>query len=314
MCAESSSCPSAIGDETACEMITLRPHRCWPRTLKSLLRAVALAAIAVAAAASAAEPAPLPARGICAHRGGGATHPENTLPALREAVRLGAHMVEFDLAITRDGTLVLMHDATVDRTTDGKGKVVDLTLAEIKQLDAGVKTAARFAGTRVPTFAEALAILPRNIWINVDFKADARFAGKSAAVARQVAQILSAEGRVAQSLFAGRGDDVKAVRAEVPALRICSMERKPDPADYVQAAIAQRAGFIQLRDCAKDARLPQWIAALKAAGIRINYFYTNDPAEAARLLGLGVDFVLADAVEAVLSRQRDLVPLVPLWR
>lgn len=91
------------------------------------------------------------------------------------------------------------------------------------------------------------------------------------------------------------------------------MERKPDPADYVKTAIAQRADFIQLRDCAQDARLPRWIAALKAAGVRINYFYTNDPAEATRLFGLGVDFVLVDSVAAVLSHQRDFAPLVPRW-
>lgn len=317
MSAGSGSSPPSLADETFGAMNTSRPTRhrscAWPTLLRSLAFTITAITLATTTAV-AAEPVALPTRGICAHRGGGATHPENTLPALQEAVRLGAHMVEFDIAITRDGTLVLMHDATVDRTTDGKGKVNEFTLAELKQLDAGVKTAARFAGTRVPTFAEALAVLPRNIWINVDFKADARFSGKSADAAREIARILVAEGRVAQSLFAGRGDDVKAVRAIAPVLRICSMERKPDPADYVQAALEQRAAFIQLRDCAKDPRLPQWIATLKAAGIRINYFYTNDPAEAARLLGLGVDFVLADSVEAVLSRQRDLTPLVPLWR
>jgi glycerophosphoryl diester phosphodiesterase len=256
----------------------------------------------------------MPSRGICAHRGGGGTHPENTVVALQEAVRLGAHMVEFDIAITRDGTLVLMHDATVDRATDGTGKVNELTLAELKQLDAGVKTAARFAKTRVPTLVEALAVLPRNIWINVDFKADARFAGRSADAARKVAEILVAEQRVGQSLFAGRGDDVTAARAVAPALRICNMERKPDPADYVKTAIAQRSDFIQLRDCAQDPRLPQWIAALKAGGVRINYFYTNNPAEAARLFGLGVDFVLVDTVESVMARQTGLAPLVPRWR
>jgi glycerophosphoryl diester phosphodiesterase len=263
---------------------------------------ILLAVVVIAGSGSAAEPT-LPARGICAHRGGGATHPENTLPALEAAVALGAHMVEFDIAITRDGALVLMHDATVNRTTDGKGKVLDFTLAELKRLDAGVKTGAQFAGTRVPTLEEALAVLPRNIWINIDFKADARFAGKSADAARRVAEIVVVAGRVEQSLFAARGGDVAAARAVAPQLRICNMDRKPDPVDYVQAAIAQRADFIQLRDCAQDARLPAWIAALKAAGMRINYFYANEPAEAARLLTLGIDFVLVDGVEAVLAGQ-----------
>lgn len=267
------------------------------------------------AAMSAAAPAtpPLPGRGIAAHRGGAATHPENTLPAFAEAVRLGAHMIELDVAISRDGVLVLMHDATVNRTTDGKGKVNDLTLAELKQLDAGGWKDRRFAGTRVPTLAEALAMMPRNVWLNVDFKADARFAGRSADAARRVAELVVATSRLNQVLFAARGGDVAAAKAVAPSLLICNMDRRPDPADYVRAAIAARADFIQLRDCARDERLPGWIAALKAAGVRINYFYANDPAEAARLLGLGVDFVLADAVAAVMAGQRDLPPLVPLF-
>ncbi len=281
--------------------------------MKHLLRHLILVA-ALAGTVCAAEPSALPARGIGAHRGGAATHPENTLPAFREAVRLGAHMIEFDVAISRDGVLVLMHDATVNRTTDGKGRVNELTLAELKRLDAGAWKDARFAGTRVPTLEEALAMMPRNVWLNLDFKADARFSGKSADAARRVAELVVAGGRLHQTLFAARGGDVAAARAVAPGLLICNMDRKPDPADYVQAAIAARADFIQLRDCAQDARLPAWIAALKAAKIRINYFYTNDPAEAARLLGAGVDFVLADAVEAVLSRQAGLVPVVPLWK
>jgi glycerophosphoryl diester phosphodiesterase len=267
-----------------------------------------------AATAMRSEGVVMPVRGICAHRGGAATHPENTLPAFAEAIRLGAHMIEFDLAITRDGELVLMHDATLDRTTNGKGNVNALTLAELQRLDAGSWKHPRFAGTRVPTLAEALGMMPRNVWLNIDFKADARFAGKSTDAARRVAEHVVATGRLHQVLFAARGGDVTAARAVAPTLLICNMDRKPDPADYVRAAIAQRADFIQLRDCARDPRLSDWIAALETARIRINYFYTNEPAEATRLLAAGVDFVLTDAVEAVLSRQRDVAPLVPDFR
>ena len=262
----------------------------------------------------AADSVALPTRGIAAHRGGATTHPENTLPAFAEAVRLGAHMIEFDVAISRDGVLVLMHDATVNRTTNGKGKVNEFTLAELKRLDAGAWKDARFAGARVPTLEEALAMMPRNVWLNVDFKADARFAGKSADAARRVAMMVAASGRLHQVLFAARGGDIAAARAVAPGLLICNMDRKPDPADYVQAAIAQRADFIQLRDCAQDARLPAWIAALKAAKVRINYFYTNDPAEAARLLAAGVDFVLTDSVAVVMAGQAGLAPVTPLSR
>ena len=78
----------------------------------------------------------MPSRGICAHRGASDTHPENTLAAFREAIRLGVHMIEFDVALSKDGQLVLMHDTTVDRTTHGNGPVSELTLAELKKLDA----------------------------------------------------------------------------------------------------------------------------------------------------------------------------------
>lgn len=242
----------------------------------------------------AAEPVALPARGLCAHRGASTTHPENTLPALQEAVRLRVPMIEFDLALTRDGEFVLMHDATVNRTTNGRGRVLELDLAAIRRLDAGSWKHPRFAGTRVPTLAEALAGLPRDVWLNVDLKADSRWGPHTADVGRRVAEILVTAGRQHQSILAARADTAAAARQAVPGIRICSMDRKPNPADYVQDAIARRVEFIQLRDCARDARLPAWIAGLKAAGIRINYFYADDPVEAARLLAAGVDFVLAN--------------------
>ncbi|HRE84295.1 MAG TPA: glycerophosphodiester phosphodiesterase family protein [Opitutaceae bacterium] len=256
----------------------------------------------------------LPAHGLCAHRGGGATLPENTIPALLDAVRRGVHMVEFDVSLTRDGALVLMHDRTVDRTTNGTGAVSDLTLAEIRRLDAGIKMGPQFAGVRVPTFEEALEALPRNVWINVDFKSDGRFGDKSAVTAKRVAQILVQANRLHQSFLAARADDAVAAREVAPSLRICSMDRQKDPGDYVRAAIAQRADFIQLRDCADDPRFPEWVKTLKAVGIRINYFYTNEANEVARLRAAGVDFVLVDTVEAMLASQTDLVRWVPRWK
>jgi glycerophosphoryl diester phosphodiesterase len=94
---------------------------------------------------------------ISAHRGSSSISPENTIPALQSALELGAHVAEVDIRMTRDGKLVLMHDRTLDRTTDGTGLVSNATLAEIRQLDAGRWFDRRFAGTKVPTLDEALA-------------------------------------------------------------------------------------------------------------------------------------------------------------
>jgi glycerophosphoryl diester phosphodiesterase len=93
--------------------------------------------------------APLGGFTVIGHRGGRAYAPENTLAAFRRAIQMGSVWLEFDVQMTRDGVLVVMHDDTVDRTTNGKGAVADLTLDQIRSLDAG-------SGEKVPTFQEVL--------------------------------------------------------------------------------------------------------------------------------------------------------------
>ena len=109
---------------------------------------------------------------VAAHRGNSAYFPENTLPAFASALELPVDMLEFDLHMTRDGQIIMMHDHMVDRTTDGTGLIRDLTLAQIKKLDAGVWKDPRFAGTRVPTFVEFLEMLKDrpDMTFNVEFK------------------------------------------------------------------------------------------------------------------------------------------------
>lgn len=140
--------------------------------MSRVLRRPAAAAIAVAAAAaltpatagaelprSAASLFPYPGDEITLvnHRGLSPGYPENTLVAFRNSIAMGVDAIEIDLRATKDGEIVIMHDDTVDRTTDGAGKVSDLTLAQIKALDAGSYAGAQFAGQKVPTFEEALA-------------------------------------------------------------------------------------------------------------------------------------------------------------
>lgn len=105
------------------------------------------------------------------HRGTVRFAPENTAAAFRKAVELGVDLIEMDVRETKDGHLVIMHDATVDRTTNGKGEVADLTLEEIKRLDAGAWFGPQFAGERVPTLDEALAAIEGRALPDIDFKA-----------------------------------------------------------------------------------------------------------------------------------------------
>lgn len=94
-----------------------------------------------------------------AHRGFSGQYPENTLIAFRKAAEIGADMVEMDVTLSKDGEVVVLHDDTLDRTTDGRGWVGEYTLAQLKRLDAGRWFAPSFAGERIPTLDEALALL-----------------------------------------------------------------------------------------------------------------------------------------------------------
>jgi len=91
---------------------------------------------------------------VCGHRGYSLRYPENTLPSFGAAKAWGATTIEIDVVLTAEGEPIVLHDRTLDRTTDGHGFVADLGLEQIRSLDAGARFDARFAGTRVPTIAE----------------------------------------------------------------------------------------------------------------------------------------------------------------
>src|ERR1700679_3268138 len=104
------------------------------------------------------------------HRGEHLQRPENTMPAFEEAIRVGADYFEADVRTTSDGKLVLSHDATVDRCTNGTGSVAEMTFDQLEALDAGIKKSPEFAGTKIPTFDQALDLARGKIGIYVDVK------------------------------------------------------------------------------------------------------------------------------------------------
>jgi glycerophosphoryl diester phosphodiesterase len=105
---------------------------------------------------------------VIAHRGSCQHAPENTLAACELALEEGAQALEFDAKLSADGVLVSIYDHTVDRTTDGTGRVDKLTAAELRRLDAGGRFSPKFAGQRIPLLEEVLERLGRRMLINVE--------------------------------------------------------------------------------------------------------------------------------------------------
>lgn len=230
---------------------------------------------------------------LMAHRGNRAACPENTLAAFRRALEDGADIIETDLHVTADGALVCIHDATVDRTTDGSGRVADMTLAEIKALSASYRRAG-FAGERVPTLAEALALLPADVGIALELKADAFL---DAEVCRRLVVALDDAGRRAQAVVLSFNmARIEAVRQVAPdLLRGYITLKRLDPcvpAEFVgpfwplllanpwYVAWAHRRGqLVCPLDPTPDARL--WLYR----ALRCDAVLSDDPGATARALG-----------------------------
>jgi glycerophosphoryl diester phosphodiesterase len=236
----------------------------------------------------------MPERGICAHRGAMNTHPENTISAFREAILLGAHMIEFDVRMTKDNKLVIIHDRTVDRTTNGSGLVRELTLEEIKNLDAGSWKSKEFIGEKVPTLEETLEVMPENIWLNIHLKGGEE-------LGEATAKLLESEGLIHQGVIACGFDAAIGVRKVNPNIMICNMERQGNRTEYVEETIDGKFPFIQLLKKRNDSNLLDDIKNLKNNHVKVNYYFGDTEEEVNELFEMGVDFILTNRLEEMLD-------------
>jgi glycerophosphoryl diester phosphodiesterase len=239
---------------------------------------------------------------ICAHRGDVARAPENTLPALISAVERGAHMIEFDVRLTRDERLVLLHDDTLDRTTDGTGKLADVTLADLRKLDAGSWFGERFAGTRIPTFQEALEVIPNHVRCNVHLKDAPGLAAKAAIIVKEM-------NRLDQCVLACTLDQIAEARAVVPEILTCNMSRvRGDRSAYIDQTIAAKTHAIQLHKREGLDNLAEDVRRLHDAGIQVYYFGANDAETIRTLQAAGVDYILTDKLDMAIETLKAVQP------
>jgi glycerophosphoryl diester phosphodiesterase len=237
---------------------------------------------------------------VIAHRGHSAEAPEQTLAAFRLAVEHGADMIEADVRRTRDGRLVLCHDALVDRTTDGSGAVSDYSFAELQALDAGSWFDERYAGERIPSLDELYDLaLEAGIALCLEVKGDT--GTEQAVLARAIAVEIFRRGRVHDDVIASFDHGALAVATKaVPGLRSAPdrlPERgAPDPAALVAQARAIGAPIIQHHHEDLDAAT---VAEAHANGIEIWAWPPLTRAQIDRVHALAVDGIMGDDVAAI---------------
>jgi glycerophosphoryl diester phosphodiesterase len=232
-------------------------------------------------------PAPRWPIAVVAHRAGGGIAPENTLAAIRQAIRLGVDYVEIDVRTTKDGRLVIMHDGSVDRTTNGHGAVRSLTLAEIRALTPNNRFGARFDGEKVPTLDEVLTLAKGRVNIYLDHK-DADTPAVLAALRRR--------GMERNVLVYNEPEGANAWKRVAPAIPV--MPSLPD--DYRRPGGV--AEFEKLCPAeALDGHFREWTRALveqaHAAGVKVYVDIMgpdDNPDGYARALAMGVDGIQTD--------------------
>jgi glycerophosphoryl diester phosphodiesterase len=234
---------------------------------------------------------------VIAHRGDRAHAPENTIEAFTKAVALGVDGIEFDVRMTRDGVAVLMHDATVDRTTSGRGLVREQTLAELRTLDAS-RAATGWTGGRalVPTLEEVLDRF-RGTPIIIDVKEYESAIAVETLVHKfglQGSVVVGSDDSAAMTRLYRSGLEACASRADAVVLMALSIAGFTPPSwDYSVLSITPRPGGIPVP-------VLRMTELAKRMGVATHVWTVNDPAEAVRYWQGGVSSVLTDDPEAII--------------
>jgi len=228
---------------------------------------------------------------LLGHRGAAAEAPANTVASFRRAMEVGADGVELDVHLTRDGQVVVIHDETVTSVTGAPGRIREMTLAEIQRLDAGSYFGPEFAGARIPTLDEALDAVGPQAVVNIEIKGTSV---ASEGLEREVARIVRAHG------MGGR-----VIISSFNPFRLWRM-RSLDP-DLPRGMLHGPNTPVYVRDLwflpmvQPDALHPHYsmvnAAYMKRAhqwGVRVNVWTVDDPAEARRLMELGVDSIITN--------------------
>jgi glycerophosphoryl diester phosphodiesterase len=247
---------------------------------------------------------------VIAHRGGWGLWPENTLYAFRKAAALGVDVLEMDIRQTADGVLVVLHDETVDRTTDGSGPVAALTLPQLQRLDAGYRWSPdggrtfpfRGQGLTVPTLKEVFATLPQ-ARMNVEIKT------RGAALSKPLCDLIREhhmEQRVAVASFGQDGMD--AFRAACPGVATAAT---PDETRrlfrlamlFLEPLFEPRAEVLQIPERLGGLQVltPRFVHAARRLNLKIEVWTVSDPEDMKRLIAMPVDGIMTDYPDRMLA-------------
>ena len=228
---------------------------------------------------------------ICAHRGFNTIAPENTMPAFGAAIAMGAEEIEFDIWSTKDGVLVSCHDDTLERVSDGKGKIYDHTYEELLKLDFGIKSGDKFKGLKIATFEDILKKFAGQTIMNIHVKIwDCNHSDDKM---EEIVSLIRKYDCEKHIYFMTSNDKmIRKVMKYAPDLKCCvGWDGNKDPLSMVNRAVELGAYKIQLF---KPYFNQETVDKAHANGILCNVFWSDDYDEAKKYLDMGIDTILTN--------------------
>lgn len=224
---------------------------------------------------------------IIAHRGASGNAPENTLAAFRKAVALGATFIETDLQLSRDARFVAIHDATVNRTTNGQGAVHDMTLADLRKLDAGSWFGSEFAGERIPTLEEILEFSKKNdVVFYLEIKPGAAWGGEHALIGA-----LRESGEIPRAVVISFDAAIVLNLRKIEPTLMTGLLYDGQIENPLDKAVEIGARQVAVRG---DLVTPALIAQARKKDLQVVCWTVNHPAHMRMLAAAGVDGIMSD--------------------
>jgi len=231
---------------------------------------------------------------LCAHRGLSQACPENTLPALAAAIAVGAHELEFDLWLSRDGVPVVCHDRSVDRTTNGQGLIAELLWEDIQRLDAGIRWGVVWRGIRVPRLEQVLDLVDGRIVLNIHIKE----AGAQGELVTRVCDLVRDHARLGLAYLAGGTEAVlQHAREYAPDVPRACLLAQHDQAAQVALARQYECQRVQFGRNVTAAD----IRRAHEAGLVCNLFWSDEPEDGARYIRDGIDVLLTNCAHVIIA-------------
>jgi len=244
---------------------------------------------------------------VIAHRGFSAARPENTLAAVRAAIAVGADMVEVDVTLTADGHVVCIHDDTLDRTTNGSGRVNEHTLDELHRLDAGSWFSSEWADQKIPTLKEVLDVSNSKILVNIEIKSEAVTPDARGGIAKRVVQLihqLDMADQVIVSSFDPQA--LQQVRSADPNVVTASLFNKDIHMDWPPGDIVDPVGARALNISRK--RVTQdLVDECRSLGIPIGVYTVDEASVMRKMIKMGIDALFTNHPDRLLEIERSEV-------